>query len=518
MMRLLLRWEFQAAILWAIASAAQPPSPEAVRSAVRDYRQKHEIEIVRNYAELLSLPNVASDTVNIHANAQHISSLFEKRGFQTRLLAVPGSPPVVYGELAAPGARHTILWYAHYDGQPVDKTQWAVDPWTPVLRDGLTTDANKTIALDASPSHLNPEWRIYARAASDDKAPIQALLTAIDALRSAKLPISVNLKVFFEGEEEAGSPHLEAILRENAELLHGDLWLLSDGPVHQSRRMQVYFGARGVTDLEMTVYGPGRVLHDGHYGNWAPNPAALLVNLLASMRDSDSHILIPGYYDDVRPLGPADQQALAQIPDVDARLKQELALGSTESRGQPVAAAIAQPAMNIRGLEAGHVESEAQNAIATEAKASLDFRLVPDQKPEKIQVLVEQFIQKQGFFIVHQSPDPEIRRAHPRIVKLTWGAGGYPAERIAIDDPAVRPIVAAIEKTLGEPVVKMPMLGGSIPMYLFPELLKTPVVGLPIVNHDNNQHAANENLRLKNLWDGIEVFAGILTGAEENWK
>jgi acetylornithine deacetylase/succinyl-diaminopimelate desuccinylase-like protein len=282
--------------------------------------------------------------------------------------------------------------------------------------------------------------------------------------------------------------------------------------------MQVYFGARGVTDLEMTVYGPGRVLHDGHYGNWAPNPAALLVNLLASMRDTDSHILIPGYYDDVRPLGPAEQQALAQIPDVDAQLRQELALGSTESRGRPVAAAIAQPAINIRGLEAGHVESKAQNAIATEAKASLDFRLVPDQKPEKIQALVEQFIQKQGFFIVHQSPDPEIRRAHARIVKLTWGAGGYPAERIAIDDPAVRPIVAAIEKTLGEPVVKMPMLGGSIPMYLFPELLKTPVVGLPIVNHDNNQHAANENLRLKNLWDGIEVFAGILTGAEENWK
>jgi acetylornithine deacetylase/succinyl-diaminopimelate desuccinylase-like protein len=518
MIRLHLRWVFQAAILWAIASAAQLPSPEAVRSAVRDYRQKHEIEIVRNYAELLSLPNVASDTVNIHANAQHISSLFQARGFHTRLLAVPGSPPVVYGELAAPGARHTLVWYAHYDGQPVDKTQWAVDPWTPVLRDGLTTDANKAIALDALRSPLNPEWRIYARAASDDKAPIQALLTAIDALRSRTLPISVNLKVFFEGEEEAGSPHLEAILRENAELLNGDLWLLSDGPVHQTRRMQVYFGARGVTDLEMTVYGPGRVLHDGHYGNWAPNPAALLVNLLASMRDTDSHILIPGYYDDVRPLGPAEQQALAQIPDVDAQLRQELALGSTESRGRPVAAAIAQPAINIRGLEAGHVESKAQNAIATEAKASLDFRLVPDQKPEKIQALVEQFIQKQGFFIVHQSPDPEIRRAHARIVKLTWGAGGYPAERIAIDDPAVRPIVAAIEKTLGEPVVKMPMLGGSIPMYLFPELLKTPVVGLPIVNHDNNQHAANENLRLKNLWDGIEVFAGILTGAEENWK
>ncbi len=498
--------------------AAQPPAPHAVRSAVREYRQQHEAEIVRSYAELLSLPNVASDTVNIHANAEHIASLLQQRGFQTRLLAVPGSPPAVYGELPAPGARHTILWYAHYDGQPVDKSQWAGDPWKPVLRDGLTTEAAKTIALDSLHAPLNPEWRLYARAASDDKAPIQALLTAIDALRAAKLPLGVNLKVFFEGEEEAGSPHLDAILRQNADLLKGDIWLLSDGPVHQTRRMQVYFGARGVTDLEMTVYGPVRVLHDGHYGNWAANPAGLLVDLLASMRDANSHILIPGYYGDVRPLSAAEQQALAQMPDVDAQLKQELGLAWTESSGQPLAAAVAQPALNIRGLEAGHVESKAQNAIATEAKASLDFRLVPDQKPERVQALVEQFIQKQGFFIVRQTPDLETRRAHPRIIKLAWGAGGYPAERISIDDPAVRPIVASIEQTLGTPLVKMPMLGGSIPMYLFPELLKTPVIGLPIANHDNNQHAANENLRLQNLWDGIEIFAGILTGAEGNWK
>jgi acetylornithine deacetylase/succinyl-diaminopimelate desuccinylase-like protein len=220
----------------------------------------------------------------------------------------------------------------------------------------------------------------------------------------------------------------------------------------------------------------------------------------------------------VRRLSAAEQQALTGMPDVDAQLKQELALGSTESNGQPLAAAIAQPALNIRGLEAGHVESKAQNAIATEAKASLDFRLVPDQKPEKIHALVEQFIEKQGFFIVRQTPDFETRRAHPKIIKLAWGTGGYPAERIALDDPAVRPIVASIEKTLGAPLVKMPMLGGSIPMYLFPELLRTPVVGLPIVNHDNNQHAANENLRLQNLWDGIEIFAGVLTGAEENWR
>ena len=385
-----------------------------------------------------------------------------------------------------------------------------------MLREGAVD--SKTIPLDSLKSPLNPEWRIYARSASDDKAPIQALLTALDALHSAGLPLSVNLKVFFEGEEEAGSQHLEAIMRQNAALLHGDIWLLCDGPVNQTRRMQLYFGARGETDLEITVYGPTRVLHDGHYGNWAPNPAALLVNLLASMRDANSHVLIPGFYDGVRPLSAPERAALAQVPGVDAQLKQEFAVAWTESSGQPLAAAIAQPALNIRGLEAGHVESKAQNAISTEAKASIDVRMVPDQKPERMRAVVEQFIQQQGFYIVRQAPDLETRRAHPKIIKLAWGAGGYPAERTSVDDPAARPIVASIEQTLGAPVVKMPMLGGSVPMYLFPDLLTTPVVGLPIVNHDNNQHGANENLRLQNFWDGIEVFAGILTGAEGNWK
>src|SRR6266852_982124 len=391
-------------------AAAQDSSPEAVRKAVRESRPQHETEIVRNYAELLSLPNLASDTANIRVNADRISGLLQARGFQTRQLSVPGSPPAIYGELPAQGAKHTLLWYAHYDGQPVDKTQWASSPWEPVLRTGLVESGGKAVPLDSLHPPLDPEWRIYARSSGDDKAPIQSLLTAIDALRAAKVPLAVNLKVFFECEELAGSPRLEAIMRQNAELLKGDTWILSDGPVNQTRRMQVFFGARGVTDLEISVYGPARVLHDGHYGNWAPNPAALLVDLLSRMRDSNSHILIPGFYDDVRPLTAMERQALAQMPDVDKQLKQELGLAWTESSGAASPVAITQPSLNIRGLEAGHVEEKAQNAISTVAKASPDFRLVPGQRPEKVREQVEQFIAQQGFYIVRQSPDMETRR------------------------------------------------------------------------------------------------------------
>jgi acetylornithine deacetylase/succinyl-diaminopimelate desuccinylase-like protein len=496
-------------------AAAQDQSLQTVRNAVHEYRSQHEVDIVRSYAQLLSLPNVATDTANIKLNADAISNLLEQRSFHTRELTVPGAPPAVYGELLSPGAKHTLLFYAHYDGQPVDKTQWESDPWTPVLRDDPVD--GKTIPLETLHATLNPEWRIYARSASDDKAPIQALLTAIDALRAAKIPIGVNVKVFFEGEEEAGSPHLEAIMRQNEGLLKGDLWVLSDGPVHQTRRMQLFFGARGVTDLELTVYGPARVLHDGHYGNWAPNPAAVLVDLLAHMRDANSHILITGFYDDVRALTEAERLAIAHSPDVDAQLKQELGLAWTESAGAPLPMAITQPALNIRGIEAGHVEDKAQNAISTVAKASIDFRLVPNQTPERVHQLVERFITQQGFYIVRQTPDIETRRQHARVIKVSWGPG-YKAARTAMDDPAVQPVVSAMEQTLASPVIKMPLLGGSVPMYLFTDILKTPVVGLPIANHDNNQHGANENLRLQNLWDGIEVFAGILAGAEKNWK
>jgi acetylornithine deacetylase/succinyl-diaminopimelate desuccinylase-like protein len=206
-------------LLTALA-AAQDHSPTAVRNAVREYRQQHEVDIIRSYAQLLSLPNVASDTANITRNADVISKMLEQRGFHTQKLAVAGAPPVVFGELTTTGAKHTLLFYAHYDGQPVDKTQWASDPWMPVLRNGAVD--GKIIPLETLKSPLNPEWRIYARSASDDKAPIQAVLTAIDALRAAKIPIGVNVKVFFEGEEEAGSPHLPEVFRQYADLLRGE--------------------------------------------------------------------------------------------------------------------------------------------------------------------------------------------------------------------------------------------------------------------------------------------------------
>ena len=267
------------------------------RAAARTYREHNEGAIVREFATLLAVPNLASDSANIHRNAALLLGMLERRGFRnTRALAVPGAPPVVYGELPAnrPAAR-TLVLYAHYDGQPLDPKQWASPPWTPVLRDRPLTEGGREIPLppDAA-AHVDPEARLYARSAGDDKASIMAILAAIDAMRDRHVEQSVNLKVFFEGEEEAGSGHLRQILEAYRTVLAGDAWLFCDGPVHPSGRAELVFGQRGVTGFELTVFGATRALHSGHYGNWAPNPAALIANLIASMRDDDGRIKIAG--------------------------------------------------------------------------------------------------------------------------------------------------------------------------------------------------------------------------------
>ena len=164
--------------------------------------------------------------------------------------------------------------------------------------------------------------------------------------------------------------------------------------------------------------------------------------------------------------------------------------------------------MNIRGIQGGQVSEKAANAIPTEAKASIDFRLVPDLNPADVKTLVENHIRAQGFTIVSEAPDLETRKSHPKILKLQWESG-YPASRVSMDLPVALEIVRTIESTLGSPIIKLPGLGGSLPLYLFQEILKTPVIGVPVANHDDNQHAANENLRLQNLWDAIEIYAGL---------
>ena len=500
------------------ASAQTAADAGAARAASRGYRQAHEGAIVRELATLLAIPNLARDSAGIRANADTLSAMLRRRGITTRLLEVPGAPPAVFGELGVPGARRTVVLYAHYDGQPVDARQWTTPPWSPTLRTRALGDGGTVIPLPTAPdARLDPESRIYARSAGDDKASIMAMLAALDALRAAHITPGVNIKLLLEGEEEAGSPHLGAILRQNAALLSGDVLLLCDGPVHPSGKQELVFGVRGVTGLELTVYGPTRALHSGHYGNWAPNPAVLLSDLITSMRDDDGHVKIAHYYDDVRPLTATERAAIAALPSSDSALRRSLGLARTEANDAPLAERIMVPALNVRGIQSGAVGTQAANAVPTEARASFDFRLVPAETPQRVRELVNAHLRSRGYFVTSDSVTMTMRLAHPRVARVQWDTAGYPASRTVMDLPVSRALIAAVRDGTGTVPLVVPSMGGSAPAYLFEQALHLPVIIVPVANADDNQHAANENLRLGNLWNGIDLYAGVLARLGVDW-
>lgn len=479
-------------------------------AAARAHREKHEPAILAEFIELLALPNVASDTANIRRNAALIRQMLDRRGVRTQLLEVPGAPPVVYGEITTPGATRTVVFYAHYDGQPVEPAKWiGGDPFKPVLRSGVTEVGGRDLAWPKPGERIDPEWRLYGRSTSDDKAPVISLCAALDALRAANIPLGANIKFFFEGEEEAGSPHLEEIVAKYRSLLNADLWLICDGPVDQTRQQQLFFGVRGVTSIDLTVYGPRRELHSGHYGNWAPNPAMMLAQLLASMKNDDGRVLIEGYYDGIEPLGETEKRAILEAPEVETLLRRELGLARTEGGGKKLIEMLSLPSLNIRGLGSGSVGETARNVVPSTATAAIDIRLVKgvDYRTEVDRVIAH--IRKQGYHVIETEPDDATRMKYPKVARVVRHTG-YNAARTSMDLPISRMVIQALEKARG-PVTKMPTLGGSVPLYVFTDILKTPTIGTPIANHDNNQHSANENIRMQNLWDGIEVMAALLT-------
>lgn len=488
--------------------AKEPPSLLATKKWTKDNGYK----IINDFVQLLSIPNVADDRENIRKNAEYISELFQKRGFSMTLLEYEDANPIVYGELKRPGATRTLCFYVHYDGQPVDETKWKHAPFQPVLYSTSMDENGKPIPLPKENTKIDQEWRIYGRSAGDDKAPIMTILNAIDALKATDIGITSNIKLFFEGEEEAGSTNLRAHLSKHRKLLDDiDIWLFCDGPMHQSRQPQLVFGVRGVTGMEVTVYGAARSLHSGHYGNWAPVPGQTLAHLISSMKDSEGNVLIDGFYDTVEPLSEFERLELSKIPDVDVGLKKELGLAYTEGGGRSINERLLLPSLTIKGLASGNVGSKARNVIPNSATVSLGVRLVKGNEPEDMLDKVEAHIKKQGFHIVYSDPDMITRAKYPKIAKVDRRSSGYIASRTSMNDPYAQEIINATRSLVGDQLILMPSLGGSLPIYLFTDYLKKPVIIVPVANHDNNQHAPNENLRIANLWYGIDLMGVILT-------
>ena len=479
-----------------------------VVEAIDEYRRAREASILRDFITLLSLPNVADDLADMERNADHIIGLLESRGFSTQRVSAGGAP-YVYAELETPGAAETLLIYAHFDGQPVLEENWAYPPFSPTLLDAPLQAGGQVVNVDRAGISFDPESRLYARSAGDDKMPIIALVYALDAMAANDIDLSVNLKLLLDGEEERGSPTVGRLIDDLGDLLDADLLLFCDGPMHQSRLTQLVFGVRGTMTVDVTTYGATRPLHSGHYGNWAPNPIMQMAYLLTSMRDESGRILIDGYYDDVAPLSELERAAIASMPDVTQSLQHELSVHTPEGSGMRLEELIMLPAVNARGIVAGGVGPKGRNVILSSATVSLNLRLVSDQQPKRVRELVEAHVVEQGFHVVYEDPTAETLRDHAKVARLEWRSAGYPALRTALDDPiALR--LTRLMRLISPDTIVTPTMGGSLPLHEFGSRLSAPIIILPLANHDNNQHAENENIRLQNLWDAISIYGAVL--------
>ena len=357
-----------------------------------------------------------------------VADIERNAGRLTAMLSAGGSPcsgsqpakarrPPSTASCRSPGAKRTLMFYAHYDGQPVDQKGWLSDPFKPVLRSGpLGPGSRRRSTSPAVTGPLDPEWRIYARSASDDKSPIVAILTALDALARRRGRALGQRQALPRGGGRAGlaapdrdpAPQRPAARRRR-------LAALRRAGAPDAGGCRSIFGARGVTGLELTVYGPLRPLHSGHYGNWAPNPAVTLAHLVASLRDEEGRILIPGFYDDVRPLTAAERQAVAApCRRSRTRWRRSSASAAPKAAGPRLQDRLMDPALNVRGLRAAEVGEGAANAIPTEAQVSIDFRLVPDQTPRKVKEQGRGLPARQGLAPRRRGARPRDPARHPQ--------------------------------------------------------------------------------------------------------
>lgn len=488
----------------AVLLIAAPLHAQPSTAAIASWRTAHERQIVDELIQVVSLPNVARNESDMRANATLLTLLFQKRGF--RVESSGDGAPVLLATMTAARPRGTLLFYIHYDGQPVDAKEWtSCGPFAPCL---VGANGPVTITPDTK---FDPDWRVLGRSASDDKGPIVAMLNAVDALTATGRGPEWNIKVVLDGQEEAGSANFIRYVKEQGAKLAADLVVTLDGPRHPSTRPTMYYGVRGGAGLTLTVYTAKMDLHSGNYGNWAPDPSMQLSRLLASMKDDDGRVLIDGFYDAVTPLTATERVALNAMPNVESMLARDFGIARPERPGVRLEAKLNEPTLNVLAMDAGGgTKAPARTAIPAYATARLAMRLVQGIDPARQVELVVAHVKRQGFTVLEgREPTIAERLANPRLVRVDRTRGNA-AARVSMDMPLARGIAGALTRN-GVPPVQLPTLGGSMPFAEFSETLKLPTVGVSLVNHDNNQHGPDENIRLRNLFEGVEILAAIMT-------
>jgi acetylornithine deacetylase/succinyl-diaminopimelate desuccinylase-like protein len=425
---------------------------------------------------LLAIPSISAlpqHAADVRTCAEWCAGEMRRIGLENvRLIDTPGNP-VVYGDwLGAPGAP-TILFYGHYDVQPVDPLNlWESPPFEATIRDG----------------------EIYARGSADDKGQVFMHFKAVEAhlKQAGKLP--VNIKIILEGEEEVGSVNLDAFIRAHKSELGADVVVISDSPMFARGVPSICYGLRGLVYFQIDLRGSRTDLHSGSFGGAVANPAIVLAQMLAHMKDRGGRIKIPGFYDDVVPLQEAERQAWASLPFNEKKYKKDFGIPKTygESEYTTLERTWARPTFEVNGLLSGFTGEGAKTVLPAVAMAKVSMRLVPNQDPDKIAKLFEAYV----LDIAPKTVEVKVTRMH----------GGKPW-MTSYDNPYVQAAGRAIEKGFGQKPVYT-REGGSIPVVsTFQEELGLPSVLFGVGLPDENAHAPNEKLDVANFHNGIIASA-----------
>ncbi|NNF74761.1 MAG: M20/M25/M40 family metallo-hydrolase [Flavobacteriaceae bacterium] len=454
-----------------------------------------------------SIPNDANYPEQIEPNVKWCEQAFAKRGFSTHRLETE-TVPLLLAERKNPNATRTVLVYLQIDGQPVDTSKWfQKDPYVPALKSMRSDGDWDEIDWDKLKGPIDRDWRIFSRSASDARGPVMMFLKAMDILENENIVPGMNIKVIMDFEEELGSPRLPAAVKRFKEELASDMLVIFDGPRHLSNEPTLSYGARGIATVSLEVFGPRTPLHSGNYGNYAPNPAVKLSQLLGSMWYEDGRVTIPGWYDGID-LSDTVKSILKQVPDDEDQIMKDFGIASKDNIGSNFQEAIQYPALGILGLEAAWVGKERRTIIPASAIAELNIRLVKETEGERMVQLLRQHILDQGYYLIKGQPSEEERMTHNKIARFNAEIS-YGAFRTDFDSEIGEWLRKGMRYAFGKEPIQIRTAGGSIPISPFVITLNIPAVAVPTVNPDNNQHSPNENIRLGNYIDGIKTIASI---------
>ncbi len=483
---------------------AQKMSKAQILKAADEYF----LPAVEVYKDFLTMPNDGHYPEQIQTHVDWCLKTFGELGFETKVLTTEGAPQVFAQKTYKPGGK-SLLFYMQIDGQPVDTAAWDQEsPYQPVLKE-KTADGWKNISWAEFNKDFNPDWRVFARSASDSKGPAMAFITALKIMKEKDIQPDFNIKAIMDFQEEMGSPSLPPAVKKYRDLMDAEMLLIMDGTRHLSNLPTLTFGARGIATVSIKVYGAKRDLHSGQYGNFSPNPVFKLSKLIAGMKDDDGRVVIPGWYDGIQ-LSEKRKALINDVPEDQKEILRSLGIAQADKVGSTYQEALQYPSLNVRGLRAAWVGKEVRTIIPSEAIAEIDMRLVPESDGARQVKLLRDYIESHGFHLIEGEPTDEERAQYPKLASFTYRIGSKPF-RTDLDSGIGEWLGSAMQRIYGKNYVRMATTGGSQPIAPFISTLGVPAVSIRIPNPDNSIHAPNENLRLGNFLEGIQMCLAVLT-------